>query len=391
MASPRQTREETLTDFENSFRDLIHTFRKQVDAELKYVRKARSLRWPWAAAPAATYKHLQLIRRESFSGDSSNLESLLQQLKDRSVGLLHLVEEANHELRKLLLIELPYEIDDFIDVIIWKGSVKKSGAFKVTSLGYGRARWRRLELEIQSVLERLAQHDVASPHSPKAVSPSRTTVLMEEDNKFLVPDQKEVIKRRLLLSDSSSSSSSSSSGPPIVVVWGPGGMGKTSLVKKLYNEDIEIRRQFVCFAWVEMPEDFQAGNVMQSILEQLVPSMSKKRVAEMSVVELIGELHNVQKQKKCLIVLSGVQRKENWGMLTVAFPTAEHCTQSKILLTTDQRDFAQEIGEAHHIKPLHEKESWELFMSKTGFPHLTFFFFPFSELLEIILLNDTFH
>ncbi|KAL7105606.1 hypothetical protein ACP275_07G053900 [Erythranthe tilingii] len=174
-----------------------------------------------------------------------------------------------------------------------------------------------------------------------------------QEDEFFGPEKEEV--KRLLLESGDTSG-------PVIAIWGPWGLGKTSLLKKLYNYDFEIRRHFQCFAWVYMPGagDFETRNIMQSILLQLEPSMTKK-IMEMSFLELTKQLHSLQQEKRCLIVLSGVRKRENWRMLSVALPPADR-TKSKILLTTCERMFALEIADtAKEISPLNEEQSWQLF------------------------------
>ncbi|KAI3469839.1 hypothetical protein Pfo_026502 [Paulownia fortunei] len=357
-----------MADVEKILRELKHIIRKQVDAESKYVRKTRSLKRLMTGSDNKKLvnidSQLHVRKDRSFKGESTDVENLLQQLKHK-ISLLvdteakHITKQELGKLRKFLT-ELSYEIDDCIDVITW-GEI------------YGGANLKNLRKEIESVFRVLEQHDVANntsdeeslrqrlhPDSTRShkqlpsMNPIPPSSMVEEDQDYFFGPEKEEIKRLLLLSNTAQAS--------IITLWGLGGLGKTTLLKKLYN-DFDIRHRFQSFAWVSMPEDFQPRNTMQTILEQLLPGM-KKLILEMSYVELTEQLYSVQAEKKCLIVLCDVRKRENWRRLTMAFPPADK-TQSQILLTTREEDVATESGISYRINPLDENKSWELFKRRT--------------------------
>ncbi|KAL8048275.1 hypothetical protein ABFX02_07G053300 [Erythranthe guttata] len=210
------------------------------------------------------------------------------------------------------------------------------------------------QLDIEQQHEHHVAVQIQRPQRSMKHIPPTTSPLVEEDE-FFGPEKEEITKKLLL----PESGAPASGWAHVISVWGPWGLGKTRLLKKLYN-DFEIRRQFQCFAWVYMPADFETRNIMQTIVVQLVPSM-RKRVTKMSFLELAEELISLQLENKCLIVLSDVRDLKNWRMLSVAFPTADK-TRTRILLTTREREFAERIGgDVLGISPLDDKQSWKLF------------------------------
>ncbi|KAK4406080.1 putative disease resistance protein [Sesamum angolense] len=103
-----------------------------------------------------------------------------------------------------------------------------------------------------------------------------------------------------------------------------GGMGKTTLATKVYNGE----------AWICVSQQFQPKAVFQALLKQLLPHESD----EQGENELVRKLYNVQKDRKCLVVLDDVWDINHWNILKRAFPIPEG--HSKVLLTTRNKNIA---------------------------------------------------
>lgn len=177
----------------------------------------------------------------------------------------------------------------------------------------------------------------------------------EEDNNLFGPE-KEDIKKQLLTSEDEYDKVSG----PFITLWGPAGLGKTSLAKQIYDE---MRNQgvFQAFAWVSMSKALQPEKVMQLILAQLVPSC-KKRVMETSYLEVMEELYTVQQEKKCLIVLCNLRDRAKWEALRMGFlVNGKAQIRSWVLLTTRDKSM-ENVGRSFRITPLNEEQSRKLLM-----------------------------
>ncbi|KAL7236954.1 hypothetical protein ACSBR1_020107 [Camellia fascicularis] len=147
----------------------------------------------------------------------------------------------------------------------------------------------------------------------------------------------------------------------VVSIWGMGGLGKTTLAKKVYNH-INVRRHFDCFAWAFISQQCNVREVLEGILIKL-STEGREQIKLMKHEELVEKLFEVQIQKKCLVVIDDIWKAEDWKILSPAFPNKE-VAGSKILLTTRMKEVASYADQLHELRPLIETESWKLFGKK---------------------------
>ncbi|XP_060965683.1 putative disease resistance protein At1g50180 [Cannabis sativa] len=153
----------------------------------------------------------------------------------------------------------------------------------------------------------------------------------------------------------------------VVSICGMGGLGKTTLARKVYQHS-QVRTHFDCYAWASISQQCNTSNVFKGIHFSLTSPTDEQKIhiKNSSDVELARELFNFQKQKKCLVVLDDIWTTTTWDLLKHAFPTQGE-THSKILLTTRNKDVAlhaDQHGFIHEPRLLNEEESWELFHKK---------------------------
>ncbi|CAL5330559.1 unnamed protein product [Camellia sinensis] len=149
----------------------------------------------------------------------------------------------------------------------------------------------------------------------------------------------------------------------VVSIWGMGGLGKTTLAKKVYNHN-DVRRHFDSFAWAFISQQCNVREVLEGILIKLSIEW-REQIKLMKHEELVEKLFEVQSQKKCLVVIDDIWKAQDWEILSTAFPNKKDAG-SKILLTTRIEEVASYADQLHKLRHLTKDESWELFEKKAS-------------------------
>ncbi|ERN19127.1 hypothetical protein AMTR_s00061p00152710 [Amborella trichopoda] len=153
----------------------------------------------------------------------------------------------------------------------------------------------------------------------------------------------------------------------VISVVGMGGLGKTTLAKKVFNAEV-IKRHFDCRSWVTVSQSFRQGPLMRAILSgmyddrnELIPTM----VDAMDDRRLQATLNFYLREKRCLLVLDDIWSEDVWNGLSVLLPDCDH--GSRIVFTTRMSNVASSVqveSRLHNLQPLAEEEAWSLFCNR---------------------------
>ncbi|XP_019055038.1 PREDICTED: disease resistance protein RPM1-like isoform X2 [Nelumbo nucifera] len=156
----------------------------------------------------------------------------------------------------------------------------------------------------------------------------------------------------------------------VISVVGMGGLGKTTLVKKVYD-DQRVKRHFQTQAWVTFSESPEIHELLIEMIKQLVYAEQKQPipqdVAEMKDVQLKQRLQEFLKKKRYVVVLDDIWTIPAWDSVKNVFPNNNF--GSRIIISTRSNDVASSCIKSYfrvyNLKPLSQEESWTLFCKKT--------------------------
>lgn len=159
--------------------------------------------------------------------------------------------------------------------------------------------------------------------------------------------------------------------PKIACVVGFGGLGKTTLVRTLYDK---IEKDFSCKAFVSVGQTANEKKVLMDILLDLerdkkVQSYTKSGLARFDVRRLLKELQEFLCKKRYLIVIDDIWNEKLWELIECAFYNERHLG-SQVFTTTRSVNVAKACCSSsdgrliYQMKPLSDEDSKSLFYSR---------------------------
>jgi hypothetical protein len=153
--------------------------------------------------------------------------------------------------------------------------------------------------------------------------------------------------------------------PMVISVWGMGGLGKTTLVKEIY-ESQELSGLFEKRACVTIMRPFILSDVLDSLCMQLDPEKLGTLGRKLTAEELIKKLDSLLKGKRCLIVLDDLSSLGEWGMIIRSLPKMN--SMCRIVITTREENIARHCSQKqeniYKLQFLEDKDALDLFTKK---------------------------
>nr|GMC78996.1 disease resistance protein RPM1-like [Ipomoea batatas] len=162
----------------------------------------------------------------------------------------------------------------------------------------------------------------------------------------------------------------------IISIVGMGGLGKTTLATKVYN-DKEVQRDFECCAWISLPQARGIEELLRSMVRELLKADQvniPNHLGSMTYIQLIEMLIEYLRSRRYLVVLDDVWAIDLWSRIRKAFP--ENDLGSRIILTTRNKNVATSVGprgRVFHLEPLNEDDAWTVFCKKAFATELNHF------------------
>ncbi|GJN34293.1 hypothetical protein PR202_gb22942 [Eleusine coracana subsp. coracana] len=248
--------------------------------------------------------------------------------------------------------ELAYDVEDAVDDLLVASSLPGSLSRTITGL-----------------LQRATDLSRARPQTPAGVPAAATVVDYPRKKQQLPPppdgeagvigvddaDARDGLIRRLRLHDEAAAGDEDDQ-VKVVSVVGPVGMGKTTLAGAAYGV---LKARFHCAAFVSVGLDPDITEVLESALQQLGVSKEANAGEPRDEALLVSQLREFLQNKRYLIVLDDVWEKSSWEKIRSAL--ADNHLGSRIVTTTRNLDFADEVGATYELKPLSSENSKKLF------------------------------
>ncbi|XP_057513963.1 disease resistance protein RPM1-like [Actinidia eriantha] len=149
-----------------------------------------------------------------------------------------------------------------------------------------------------------------------------------------------------------------------------GGIGKTTLAKKVYDNPI-VTAHFNCHTWISVSQTYKMEELLKIMIKQYYQDQKESApedIDKMDVMSLIKKLRDCLGEKRYVVVFDDVWDLEFWAFIKNALPDKAN-RGSRVVITTRSDGVAASCKESpfdhvHKLYPLTPEMSWELFCKK---------------------------
>ncbi|CAL4996866.1 unnamed protein product [Urochloa decumbens] len=324
------------------------------------------------------------LLKEEFNlqtGVKKDIESIQRELGSMDVALRKVAEVPRDQLDEQVrhwadeVRELSYDADDMVDAFLVRvvghrlteHSCFKRLMEKMASL-FKKAKARRQiatairDIKAQ-VLDVAARRDKYRVDSVGANLPAPTSTVdprllsLYKGKKEIVGIQEPVDNIIKRLTDDGDEEVSRNQ-LKILSIFGPGGLGKTTLAKAVYDR---LQRQFVLGCFVSVGRNPDVKKVLKDILLQLDKEKytNNYNLVTFDERQLIDEVRGLLESMRYLVVIDDIWDIASWEIIRRALVDSNH--GSKIITTTRIFEVATKASDIHKLEPLSHDNSKELF------------------------------
>ncbi|TVT96845.1 hypothetical protein EJB05_57920, partial [Eragrostis curvula] len=296
------------------------------------------------------------------TGLPKKIASLIKELECAHAALHNVARVPPDQLDEQVKIwarevrEASYDMEDILDTFLvdWLFGMMRN-LFKRRKIAVAIDDIRDILDEVAARHRRYTAAEMVVGPAPPAVDPRLTAMYQQVT---LIGIHKPKGKLISMLSSSQGDQAASNKKVKIVSVVGVGGLGKTTLVKAVYDEIIS---RYNCGAFVSVGRQPDLRKVLRDVLIKL----NKKYMnwANMAILDeglLIDELREYLGSKRYLIVIDDIWDTKSWKIIKCALVDGND--GSRIIATTRNSDVAP--GEIYKLEKLSYENSKDLLCTR---------------------------
>ncbi|XP_031251472.1 disease resistance protein RPM1-like [Pistacia vera] len=151
----------------------------------------------------------------------------------------------------------------------------------------------------------------------------------------------------------------------VIAMVGEGGLGKTTLAGKIYNNDV-VKKHFDCRTWITIGKEYVKKDLLKTIKQEVhhqtgYPSVEIEDTEE---TNLMTALRTLLKDKCYMVVFDDVWKDDFWE--DVNYALLDNKKGSRVMLTTRYMTIAHSVPfvNVHELEHLPSNKAWELFCRK---------------------------
>ncbi|KAF7081787.1 hypothetical protein CFC21_085692 [Triticum aestivum] len=321
-------------------------------------------------------------------GVKEDVESLEREMKSMNAALVKVAEVPRDQLDNQVIIwadelrELSYDMEDVVDnfLVYVKGSESdavtdsnklKGLMVKMTNLfTKGKTRhqiadaMRDIKNRAQEVADRHNRYRVddavANAAGKHKVDPRLLALYKTQKELVGIEDARNELTNMLTDGVGDGDVPKKQHMMKMVSILGPGGLGKTTLAKAVYDT---LQTQFECTAFVPVGRNPEVKKVLRDILLEV--GKKQEHIGDVAILDerqLINILQRLLENARYLIVIDDIWDLEAWNIIKCALLDNNH--GSRVITTTRILDVATNTGDIYKLKPLSHHLSEELFYTR---------------------------